>query len=86
MALPILTSSAATSSVCPHPAGESYTAKLDGKSYPAKGRYQSDSVSLKRIDERTIEETDMLDGELVFVVTLTLIPDGKTMTVVETSK
>jgi hypothetical protein len=68
------------------PTGESYTAKLDGKDYPAKGAYSYDSVSLKRINDHTIEETDKRDGKVVEVSKITVASDGKTMTVVATSK
>ncbi|MFZ0796644.1 MAG: hypothetical protein WCA13_05715 [Terriglobales bacterium] len=53
------------------PTGESYTAKLDGKDYPVKGAYPYDSVSLKRINDRTIEETDKRDGKVVEVSKIT---------------
>jgi hypothetical protein len=66
------------------PTGVSYTAKLDGKDYPVKGDYSCNSVSLKRIDERTIEETEKLDGKAVDVTKLTVSADGKTMTQVST--
>ena len=46
------------------PTGESYTAKLDGKDYPAKGSYTYNSVSLKRVDYHTIEETDKREGKV----------------------
>jgi hypothetical protein len=68
------------------PAGEKYTAKLDGKDYPVKGSYYSDSVSLKRVGERTIEETDKLQGKVVQVVKMTVSPDGKKMTEVFTDQ
>ena len=62
------------------PTGRSYTAKLDGKDYPVKGAYFYNSVSLKRIDDRTIEETDKRDGSVVEVAKMTVAPDGKKMT------
>jgi hypothetical protein len=68
------------------PTGESYTAKLDGKDHPVKGAYSYNSVSLKRVDERTIEETDKRDGKVVRVSKMTVAPDGKKMTVVTTNK
>jgi hypothetical protein len=68
------------------PTGESYTAKLDGKDYPVKGAYTYNSVSLKRVNERTIEETDKRDGTVVEVAKMTVAPDGKKMTVVATNK
>ena len=68
------------------PTGESYTAKLDGKDYPVKGSYTYNSVSLKHVDARTIEETDKRDGKVIEVDKMTISPDGKKMTVVSTSK
>jgi len=68
------------------PTGESYTAKLDGKDYPVKGAYFFNSVSLKRVDDHTIEETDKRDGKVVEVAKITVSPDGKKMTVVATDK
>ena len=68
------------------PTGASYTAKLDGKDYPVKGAYSYDSVSLKRVDDRTIEETDKRDGKVVRVSKMTVSPDGKKMTSVVTNK
>lgn len=61
------------------PTGESYTAKLDGKDYPAKGGFVYNAVSLKRVDGRTIEETDKLNGKVVSIWTMSVSPDGKTM-------
>lgn len=67
------------------PTGEGYTAKLDGKDNPYKGVFFADTVSLKRINDRTIEETDKLNGKVVEVSKMTVSPDGKTMTVVATA-
>jgi hypothetical protein len=68
------------------PTGESYAAKLDGKDYPVKGEYDYNSVSLKRVDDRTIEQTDKRDGKIVGVSKKTVSRDGKKMTTVNTSK
>ena len=68
------------------PTGESYTAKLDGKDYPVKGAYTYNSVSLKRVDDRTIEETRKRDGKVIAVSKMTVAPDGKKMTSVYTNK
>ncbi|HUN86182.1 MAG TPA: hypothetical protein VMU48_17515 [Terracidiphilus sp.] len=68
------------------PTGESYTAKLDGSDASVKGAYGYDTVSLKKLDGRSIEETDKRDGKVVDVVKMTVAPDGKRMTIVETSK
>jgi hypothetical protein len=67
------------------PTGESYTAKFDGNDYPAKGAYSFNTVSLKKIDARTIEETDKRDGTVVEVAKMTVSPNGKTMTIVDTN-
>jgi hypothetical protein len=64
------------------PTGDSYTAKFDGNDYPYKGSYGTDAVSLKRIGDRTIEETDKLKGKAQDTQTMTVSPDGKTMTIV----
>ena len=67
------------------PSGETYTAKLDGKDYPYKGAFFADTVSLKRINDHTIEETDKRDGKVVDVSKMTVSPDGKTMKIVSTA-
>lgn len=61
------------------PTGDSYTAKFDGKDYPYKGDPGTTSVSLKKIDANTIEETDKRNGKVVVVSRMTVGPDGKTM-------
>jgi len=68
------------------PTGASYTAKLDGQDYPVKGAYGYDTVSLKKIDAHTIEETDKRAGTVVDVSKMTVSANGKTMTIVDTSK
>jgi len=68
------------------PKGGSYTGKLDGKDHPVKGEYAYNSTSLKLVNDRTIEETHKLDGKVVEVVTMTVSPDGKRMTIVMTEK
>jgi hypothetical protein len=68
------------------PTGETYTAKFDGSDYPAMGEYSYDAVSLKKISSHSFEETDKRNGTVIDVSTLTVSPDGKTMTVVDTSK
>lgn len=61
--------------------GASYTAKFDGKDYPYKGDPGVTSVSLKKIDSNTIEETDKRNGKAIAVVRLAVGSDGKTMAV-----
>jgi len=61
------------------PTGESYTAKFDGKDYPYKGDPGTTSVSLKKIDANTIEETDKRDGKVIYVGRMTVSSDGRHM-------
>jgi hypothetical protein len=63
------------------PTGQSYTAKLDGTEAPFKGDLSNTTVSVTRIDERTIEETDKREGKVVEVIRFTVSSDGKAMTV-----
>lgn len=66
------------------PTGEGYTAKLDGTDAPFKGSYNTDTVSVKKIDAHTIEETDKRGGQVVEVDRMTV--SGRTMTVVASNK
>ncbi|HEY1580320.1 MAG TPA: hypothetical protein VGF82_24915 [Terracidiphilus sp.] len=66
------------------PTGESYTAKLDGTDAPLKGSYGADTVSLKKINDHTFEETDKRNGNVVDVDTMTI--SGKTMKVTTDNK
>jgi hypothetical protein len=68
------------------PTGETYTAKLDGNDYPYRGSYAYDAVSLKKINDHTIEEADKRAGSVIDDSVLTVSPNGKTMTVVDTNK
>jgi hypothetical protein len=68
------------------PSGETYTAKFDEKEYTVKGSYEYDAVSLKRLGERSFEETDKLKGKVVEIDTWTVSNDGKTLTVVAVGK
>ncbi len=68
------------------PTGENFTAKLDGKDYPFDGSYSYDSVSLKRIDDHTIEETNMRGGKVISVSRISVSPDGRTLTEVADNK
>ncbi|SPE24521.1 conserved exported hypothetical protein [Candidatus Sulfotelmatomonas gaucii] len=66
--------------------GESYSAKLDGSDYPVKNAYGWDAVSLKKINDHSIEETDKRGGTVTDVSTMTVAAGGKTMTVVDNDK
>jgi hypothetical protein len=59
--------------------GRSFTAKFDGTPAPYKGSDEFNGVSLKLIDERTIEESDLNNGKVVKISTWALAPDGQTI-------
>jgi len=59
--------------------GNSYDAKFDGKDYPIQGDPGHTMVSLKRIGNDTIEETDKRDGKVVGVSRMTVSSDGKSI-------
>jgi hypothetical protein len=59
---------------------QSYEAKLDGQDHPRNGDVHS-TVSLKLIDDYTLEETDKQDGKIVGVTRSILSKDGRSMTV-----
>jgi hypothetical protein len=61
------------------PVGDSYTAKFDGKDYPFKGDPGVTSVSIRKLDDNTVEETDKRNGKVIYVSTMTVSGDGKTM-------
>jgi hypothetical protein len=63
--------------------GQSYDAKFDGKQYLTANDPGKTWVSLKRVSDNTIEETDTRDGHVVDVYRMTVSADGKTMTVVD---
>ncbi len=55
-----------------------FTARIDGKDYPLKGSANADTVSLRRIDARTIERTDKRAGKVVETSITVFSADGKT--------
>jgi len=63
------------------PAGQGYAAKLDGTEAPIKGSLSNTLVSVKQIDQQTIQETDTRDGKVVEVIRFTVSADGKTLTI-----
>jgi hypothetical protein len=54
----------------------SYTAKVDGKDYPIRGSANAETVSLRRIDARTIERIDKRAGKIVESSTTVFSEDG----------
>jgi hypothetical protein len=63
------------------PAGQGYTARLDGTETPIKGDLSGSVVSVKRIDERTIEETEKHDGKANQITRFVVSGDGKALTI-----
>ena len=59
---------------------ESYEAAPDGKDHPRNGDSHS-TVSLRIIDDYTLEETDKTDGKVTGVSRSTIATDGKSMRV-----
>jgi len=64
---------------------QTYEARFDGKDYPATADHHS-TVSLKLIDEFTLEETDKQDGKVLTVVRMVVSKDGKSLRVESTDK
>ena len=63
--------------------GQSYDAKFDGKEYPVVGDPGKTTVSLKKIDDNTVEETDHRQGKVVDQIHLAAATDGKTIAVTD---
>lgn len=59
-------------------------AAYDGKEAPVKGNPNADTVSIKRIDDRTAESTFTKGGKVTATNRRTLSADGKTLTVTST--
>ena len=57
-----------------------YSAKFDGKDYPATGIANADTVSMKRIDANTIETMQKKNGKVVMTITTKVSNDGKART------
>ena len=57
-----------------------WTAKFDGKDYPVKGDPDLDAVSLKKIDDNTIEVTIKKDGKVTNTMKIVVAKDGHSWT------
>jgi hypothetical protein len=68
------------------PTGQSIDAKFDGKDYPVQGATAGTTISLNKVNERTIDETVKQSGKIVTVIHMTVSADGKTMTIVTENK
>jgi len=58
----------------------SYTARFDGNDYPISNSTLS-TVSLKRLDDKTVERTGKIQGQVVETETRTLSKNDKVLTV-----
>ncbi len=61
-----------------------YSARFDGKEYPMTGRRVPETVVIKRLDVRTLEETFRRDGKISVTSVSRVATDGKKMTVTNT--
>jgi hypothetical protein len=68
------------------PTGQSYDAKFDGKDYPMAGDPGKTMVALKRVDAKTIQETDSRGGKVTDIYLYKVSADGKSMHVVDDDK
>ena len=57
-----------------------YTAKLDGNDYPISNS-ELTTVSLRRVDDDTVERTGKVQGQIVETETRTISDDGRVLTV-----
>jgi hypothetical protein len=57
-----------------------YTAKFDGKDYPATGIPNADAVSAKRLKDGSIQSQQKKGGQVVMTITTVVSKDGKTRT------
>jgi hypothetical protein len=63
--------------------GQSYAAKFDGKQYPVAGDPGHTMVTVKKLDDRTVMETDFRKGKIVDETRISVAPDGKTLEVTD---
>ena len=59
--------------------GQSYAAKFDGKQYPVTGDPGHTMVTLKKVDDHTVMETDYRKGKAVDEIRIAAAPDGTTL-------
>ena len=57
-----------------------WTAKFDGKDYPVKGDPGRDAVSVKKIDDYTLEITNKKAGKVTSTIRAVYARDGKSRT------
>jgi hypothetical protein len=57
-----------------------WTAKFDGKDYAVKGDPDRDMVSLKKVDDNTVEVTNKKNGKVTNTMKIVVAKDGKSRT------
>jgi hypothetical protein len=62
------------------PTHNEWTGKFDGKDYPVTGDPSSDTRSLKKIDDRTLELTVKKGGKVTMTGRVVVAADGKSRT------
>ena len=62
------------------PTHNEWTGKFDGKDYPVTGDPASDTRSLKKIDDRTLDLTVKKDGKVTTTGRIVVSADGKSRT------
>jgi hypothetical protein len=68
------------------PTDVSWDAKFDGQEVPVKGIYATETVSLKKLGDRSLQATYKRDGKLYSVETVTVSADGAKKTTVVDNK
>lgn len=63
-----------------NPTHSEWTGKFDGKDYPVTGDPTSDTRSLKKIDDHTLELTSKKGGKVTLTGKVVVAPDGKSRT------
>ena len=66
-----------------HRNGQSYNAKFDGSKYPVQGDPGKTMVTVKRLSDTTVQETDYRSGEVTDEIHLAAAKDGKTIEVTD---
>lgn len=61
--------------------GESYDARIGGPAVPIQGDPVHTTVAVKRLSANSLQETDMRDGKVVGILTMTVEPGGRAMNV-----
>jgi hypothetical protein len=57
-----------------------WTAKFDGKDYPVKGDPARDAVSVKKVDDYTLDITNKKGGKVITTIHAVYAKDGKSRT------